>query len=137
MSTELFLDFLGIRMDSRKAHDLSFTVNLVTPDNGEQYAVELSNATFTNIKGFLAKNPDLTVTLNRADLNQVMMGVASFDDLLASGKARFEGDRSGFDRLRSILVPFTPDFEILPGTAAKAATAPPKPFEVRNLVDYD
>jgi len=77
------------------------------------------------------------MTLNRADLNQVMMGVASFDDLLASGKARFEGDRSGFDRLRSILVSFTPDFEILPGTAAKAPTRAPKPFEVRNLVDYD
>jgi len=137
MSTEQWLDFIGISMDPKKAEGMRFTFNLVTPDNGEHYAVELSNATLTSIKGFLAKNPDLTVTLNRADLNQVMMGVASFDDLLASGKARFEGDRSGFDRLRSILVPFTPDFEILPGTAAKAPTPSPKPFEVRDLVDYD
>ena len=77
------------------------------------------------------------MTVNRADLNQVMMGQASFDDLLASGKARFEGDRSGFDRLRSILVPFTPDFEILPGTAGKVPTPAPNPFEVRDLVDHD
>ena len=75
--------------------------------------------------------------MNRADLNQVMVGQAIFDDLLASGKARFEGDRGGFDRLRSILVPFTPDFEILPGTAAKVPTPASKPFEVRDLLEYD
>lgn len=137
MSTEQWLDFVGISLDPKKAEGMRFTVNLVTPDNGEQYTIEMTNATLTNIKGFQAKNPDLTVTVNRGDLNQVMMGQSSFDDLIAAGKARFEGDRSGFDRLRTILVPFTPDFEILPGTAAKVPTTPPKPFEVRDLVDFD
>lgn len=137
MSTEQWLDFVGISLDPKKAEGIRFTVNLVTPDNGEQYTIEMTNATLTNIKGFQAKTPDLTVTVNRADLNQVMMGQSSFDDLIAAGKARFEGDRTGFDRLRTILVPFTPDFEILPGTAAKAPTTPPKPFEVRDLVDFD
>ena len=54
MSTELFLNFLGIRMDSRKAEGMRFTMNLVTPDNGEKFIVELENATLTNIKGFQA-----------------------------------------------------------------------------------
>ena len=31
----------------------------------------MSNATLTTIKGFQAPRPDLTVTVNRADLNQV------------------------------------------------------------------
>ena len=137
MSTEQWLDFIGISLDPKKADGIRFTINLATPDNGEQYAIEMSNATLTSIKGFQAKQPDLTMTVNRADLNQVMMGRASFDDLVASGKARFDGDRTGFDRLRTILVPFTPDFEVLPGTAARAPTAPPKPFEVRNVIDLD
>ncbi len=135
MSTEQWLDFIGISMNPKKADTLKFTINLVTPDNGEQYAIEMSNATLTNIKGYLAKNPDMTITLNRADLNQVMMGQASFDDLIKAGKAKFEGNRSGFDQLRSILVPFTPDFEILPGTAPKKAANGPKPFEVPDLLD--
>ena len=63
------------------------------------------------------------------------MGQASFDDLIKAGKAKFEGDRKGFDQLRAILVPFTPDFEILPGTAPKKPTHAPKPFEVRELVN--
>jgi alkyl sulfatase BDS1-like metallo-beta-lactamase superfamily hydrolase len=135
MSTEQWLDFVGISMDPKKAEGLRFVANLVTPDNGEQYAVEVSNATLTTVKGFQAKNPDLTVTVNRADLNRVMMGQATFDDLIGEGKARFEGNRAGFDQLRSILVLFTPDFEIMPGTAPKQQAAAPKPFEVRDVVN--
>jgi alkyl sulfatase BDS1-like metallo-beta-lactamase superfamily hydrolase len=135
MTTEQWLDFVAISMDPKKAEGIKFVINLVTPDNGEKHAVELSNATLTTIKGEQAKTPDLTVTVNRADLNQVMMGQASFDDLIKAGKAKFEGDRKGFDQLRGILVPFTPDFEILPGTAPKKPTNAPKPFEVRELVN--
>jgi len=137
MSTEQWLDFVAISMDPKKAEGLKFTINLVTPDNGEKYAIEMSNATLTNMKGFQAPKPDLAVTVNRADLNQVMMGTASFDELIAAGKAKFDGDRTGFDKLRSILVPFTPDFEILPGTAPKKGLAPPKPFEVRQQIDLE
>jgi alkyl sulfatase BDS1-like metallo-beta-lactamase superfamily hydrolase len=122
-------------MDPKKADGIRFVINLVTPDNGETHLVELSNATLTTIKGQQAKNPTLTVTVNRADLNQVMMGLASFDDLAKAGKAKFEGDRKGFDQLRGILVPFTPDFEILPGTRPAKPTSAPKPFEVRDLVN--
>ena len=53
-----------------------------------------SNATLTNIEGFQAPKPDLTLTLNRADLNRVMLGVATFDSLAQEGKARFDGDRT-------------------------------------------
>ena len=41
------LNFLGIRMDSRKAEGLRFTINFVTPDNGEKFVVEMANATLT------------------------------------------------------------------------------------------
>jgi hypothetical protein len=34
MSTELFLNFLAIKMDSRRAERLAFAMNLVTPDVG-------------------------------------------------------------------------------------------------------
>ncbi|MFN9030688.1 MAG: alkyl/aryl-sulfatase [Betaproteobacteria bacterium] len=135
MTTEQWLDFIAISMDPKRADGIRSVVNLVTPDNGEQFVIELSNATMTTIRGFQAKNPDLTITVNRADLNLVMMGRASFDDLIAQGKAKFVGNRTGFDQLRSILVLFTPDFEIFPGTRPKKPSQPPKPFEVRELVN--
>jgi alkyl sulfatase BDS1-like metallo-beta-lactamase superfamily hydrolase len=64
-------------MDSRKAEGMRFTINLITPDNGEKFIVELENATLTNFKGFLADKPDLTLTIKRSDLEQTMMGQKS------------------------------------------------------------
>ena len=79
MSTENWLDFLGISVDPKKADGLRFTINLVTPDNGERFLVEMSNATLTNIKGVKANNPDLTISVYSADLDWVMMGQKCFD----------------------------------------------------------
>ena len=74
MATEQWLDFLGISMDSSKAEGMHWTVNLVTPDNGEKFLIERSNATLTNIKGFSKPDAELTITVNRTDLDLVMVG---------------------------------------------------------------
>jgi len=131
MSTGLWLDFLAVQLDSTKVDGKHFTINLVTPDNGEKYAVELNNATLTNIEGYQVDKPDLTITINRADLNTIMMGKATFDDLLKQGKANFDGNREPFDLLRSSMTRFSMDFEILPGTGGKRVEQPARdPFEV-------
>ena len=121
MSTGHFLDFLGIRMDSRKAEGLNFTMNLSTPDNGEQFAVELANATLTNIQGFQAANPDMTLTLNRSDLERVMMGATTLEALIGDGTARVTGDISILGQLASLMVEFDPLFPVMPGTQRRAA----------------
>lgn len=137
ISTELWLNFLGISIDSKKAEGMKFIINLVTPDNGEKFVVEMSNSSLTNIKDYQAKNPDLTITLNRSDLETVMGGKATFDDLIKSGKAKFDGDRKPFDQLRSTLVSFTPDFELMPGTKNVQPIAPTAkdPFQAQKPAD--
>ena len=116
MSTELFLNFLGIRMDSRKAEGMRFTMNLITPDNGEKFIVELENATLTNIKGFLAEKPDLTLTINRSDLEQTMIRAKTLEAQIADGTAKVQGDASVLQKLAATMVDFDPRFEIMPGT---------------------
>jgi alkyl sulfatase BDS1-like metallo-beta-lactamase superfamily hydrolase len=135
MTTELWLDFLGIRLDSKKAEGNEFTINLVTPDNGEKFVVELSNATLTNIKGFQADDADLTVTINRADLEKTMMGAVSFDDQIKTGKAKLKGNREVYEQLKTMLVHFDLGFEIMPGTGAKDLTPEEKPFEQEQPAD--
>ena len=129
MSTALFLDFLGIRMDSRKAEGLRFTMNLVTPDNGEEFIVELENATLTNIQGFQAENPDLTLTINRADLEQTMIGARTLEAQLADGTATVEGDVTLLAQLAATMFDFDPRFEILPGTLARTEIPAHGPYE--------
>jgi alkyl sulfatase BDS1-like metallo-beta-lactamase superfamily hydrolase len=130
MSTELFLDFLGIKMDSRKAEGMALTINLVTPDNGEQFAIELSNATLTNIKGYQAEDADLTLTINRADLEKTMMGAKPLAAQIADGTAKVRGDTGVLEKLASTMVDFDIRFEILPGTKSAAEVEDLNPYEV-------
>jgi alkyl sulfatase BDS1-like metallo-beta-lactamase superfamily hydrolase len=123
LTTDLLLDFLGIRLDSQKAEGHHFVINLVIPDNGEKYAVELSNGALTNIKGQQAKDPDLTMTINRSDLDRVLTGRATLDQLVASGGAKLDGEARVFGQLMAMMDTFTPDFEILPGTKAAPAAS--------------
>jgi alkyl sulfatase BDS1-like metallo-beta-lactamase superfamily hydrolase len=101
----------------------------VTPDNGEKFVVELSNGTLTNIQGHQAKNPTVTITVNRADLESVVMGKAGLDDLITDGKAKLDGDRGPFDLLRASVVQFPMGFEILPGTKAEPEAQKMDAFE--------
>jgi len=130
MTTDLFLDFLGIRMDSRKAEGMAFKINLVTPDNGEKYVIELSNSTLTNIEGYQADDADLTITINRADLEQVMMGAKTLATQIEDGTAKVDGNPDVLQQLGSTMVTFEIGFEILPGTKkAEAAKSEMNTFE--------
>ena len=136
MTTELFLDFLGIRMDSRKADGMEFTINLMTPDNGEQFAIELSGATLTNIEGVQAADADLSITINRSDLEQVMMGKKTLAAQIGDGTAKISGDKSVLQKLASTMVQFELGFEIMPGTKDMAIEAPvseENPYEVGDV----
>ncbi len=128
MSTELWLDFLGIRLNSRKAEGIEFVINLKTPDNGEEFVVELSNSTLTSVKGYQAKNADLKITIDREDLILTMMGAVSFDEQIKADKAKLEGDRKPYEQLKGMLVQFDPGFEILPGTSQQDLVSEKNPF---------
>lgn len=135
LSTLQFLDFLGIRLDSTKVAGLSFTMNLITPDNDEQFVIELSNGTLTSLQGFLAESPDLTLTINRSDLENAMIGVVPLQQQVAEGTAVLEGDASILLTLAGALTPFEPTFAIIPGTTSAEAAVPADAFAFRDLGD--
>jgi alkyl sulfatase BDS1-like metallo-beta-lactamase superfamily hydrolase len=136
MSTELWLNSLGISLDSRKVAGQNFTIILITPDNNEKFVIELSNSVLTNIKGQLAKKPDLTITVNRSELERVM--AARPRSMTCLRKARqnskaTQAIRGSAQRPGTL----TPDFEMMPGTAPKGPKTPStqKPFEAHEPAD--
>ncbi|MCL1593261.1 MAG: MBL fold metallo-hydrolase [Actinomycetia bacterium] len=118
LTTEMYFDSLGIRLDSTKVEDASFVANLNHPDTGEHFVVELSNATLTVQAGFQSPSPTVSITINRSDLEDVMLGSVTFIDQMATGVAMIDGDASGIQALFGALVDFKLTFEMLPGTAA-------------------
>jgi alkyl sulfatase BDS1-like metallo-beta-lactamase superfamily hydrolase len=118
-----------------KADGVAFTANLITPDNGEQYVIELSNGTLTNLKGYLADAPDLTLTINRTDLELAMMGAAPLMEQIADGRAVLEGDGTILQTLASLLVHFELGFQIMPGTGGAKLSALQDAFAQEPLAD--
>jgi alkyl sulfatase BDS1-like metallo-beta-lactamase superfamily hydrolase len=116
LSTELWLDYLGVLLDSRKVEGLRFVVNLVTPDVGERFVIELSNSTLSSLSGVQADGADATIHIDRADLEPIMMQRATFASQAAAGKVRVAGDPSALLQVLGTLAPFDPMFEIMPGT---------------------
>ena len=135
LTTSQFLDVLGIRLDSAAAEGQELVVNLVTPDNGERYVIELSNGTLTNLEGFLADDPDLTLTVDRADLEEAMIGAVPLTALIADGRAQIAGDGSVLQRLASMLVHFEVGFEIMPGTGEGHLSEPMEDFQAEPVGD--
>jgi alkyl sulfatase BDS1-like metallo-beta-lactamase superfamily hydrolase len=127
--TDLFLDFIAIQMDSREAEDLEFVINWIQPDNGEKFVIEMSNATLTNIKGYQVDNPDLTITINRSDLEKVLSGQSNFDEMAKDGTIKLEGDPEVVEQLKKTLVQFELGFEIMPGTKKVSQKPDRMPFE--------
>ena len=116
MTISQWWDAIGTRVDSSQADGLEFTINLITPDTNENFVIEMSGATLSNIEGFLSTDADVSVTMNRSDLELVMMGQASIDSQLQAGLGSVEGNREVLIQLDSVLVEFNAGFEVLPGT---------------------
>jgi alkyl sulfatase BDS1-like metallo-beta-lactamase superfamily hydrolase len=135
LSTLQFLDYLGIRLDSAAVGDAAFVMNIRTPDNGEDFVVELSNGTLTSLQGFLADDPDITLTIDRTDLENAMIGIAPLQQQVASGTAVIEGDPTILLTLAGVLTQFQPTFAIMPGTTPDAAAVPADAFAYRDLAD--
>ena len=117
-------------MDGGETKGMKFTINLITPDNGEKFLIQLSSQTLTNSEGFLADDPDLSITINRSDLEQTMMGAKKLADQIADGTAKVEGDVGILEQLASTLVVFDPRFEIMPGTKGASPKEDLNSYEV-------
>ncbi len=120
MPAELFFDYLGILVDSRKAVGLGFKINFVLPDTGEQFVVEMSNATLTSIQGFQAEDADLTVEMDRSSLLALSLQQVTVSELMSAGRIQARGNLLVWQQLQGTLGQFDPFFEILPGTKASA-----------------
>lgn len=116
MTTSQWWDAVATRVNSELADGSNYTINFITPDTDETYVVEMSNGTLTNIAGYRLTDADVTITMDRADLNTVIMGTQTLGSLLQAGVGTVSGDSSVLVRLTSVLVDFAPGFETMPGT---------------------
>lgn len=92
MPLEMFLDYLGVRLDAKKAAGKSLVFNLVLTDTKEKYTVGVENCALHYSQGHASKAADATLTMTRHDLNNVMLGDTTMHSLVIGGKAKIDGN---------------------------------------------
>lgn len=113
MDTGLLFDYLGVRMNAQKAEGEDFSINLVLPDKNEQYLLELKNSHLNNIKGVQSESAGQTVTIDRADLNRLMLKEVSPVRLVFEGKLKSSGNPLLLAKLFGMLDDFEFWFDIV------------------------
>lgn len=75
MPTVLIFDYLGIRLNGPKATGKQIAINITLPDVKEEYSLVLENAVLNY--GAPVEKPQSTVTINRSDLNDIILGTST------------------------------------------------------------
>jgi len=92
MPLDLFLDFLGVRLNAEKAGDNRVDFNLTLTDVNERWSFGVANAAIHYSKGRHVANPDTSVSMTREALNDVMLGTKTLEQQVVAGQARLDGD---------------------------------------------
>lgn len=116
MTTTQWWDAVATRVDSGLADAMNFTINFISPDTQQNFVVEMSGGTLSNIEGYLSEAPDVTITMDRSDLETVIMGQETLASQLQAGVGTVTGNQAVLLQLASVLVTFDASFEVMPGT---------------------
>ncbi|SAL11035.1 beta-lactamase domain-containing protein [Caballeronia peredens] len=92
MPLDMFLDFLGIRLDAERAAGKTVTFNLTLTDTKEQVVLGVENSAIHYSKGRTSNAADASITMTREDLNNIMLGTTNMQKLVMSGTARVDGN---------------------------------------------
>ncbi len=114
MATPLadFLDLVETTLVPEKAGETKLAFNLVDAGTGDRFAVTLENAVLVSEAGqSIAGAPTLTAA--KPILLGVLFGQAPLDAMVASGRARLEGDGAAIKQLSGMLQPPKLDFNIV------------------------
>ena len=94
MDSSMMLDDLGIMLDTDKAHDLNFDVNLYLTDTGEKYLLRVRSGVLLYQKGEETKNPDAVWRMPKDGLFTIL----SKDKEKQAKLIRQEGDKTLLSR---------------------------------------
>jgi alkyl sulfatase BDS1-like metallo-beta-lactamase superfamily hydrolase len=94
MTPEMFLDFMAVRLDAKKAAGKRVTLafSLSANKTSKDYAVTLENGVLNYTLGKFKTKPDLSLTLDHATFMAVGGAQITLAQAVEQKKAKFEGD---------------------------------------------
>jgi len=113
VSSDLFFDFLGVRLNGARAEGKRIVLNWTFTDLGETHVLNLENSALTHRMGPANAKADASLTLTRATLDAIVLKQLSFPDAVKSGQVVIAGDAAKPAELLGLLDEFNPSFAIV------------------------
>lgn len=113
LSNDMFLDYLGVRLNAAKADDKRLVLNLVFPDTKESFVLTLGNAVLTHRPGVQDKDAAATLTLRTGVFAALAAGKFTPAQAAASGALLVEGSQTALPELLALLDTFDPWFDLV------------------------
>jgi alkyl sulfatase BDS1-like metallo-beta-lactamase superfamily hydrolase len=113
VSTTMFFDFLGVRLNAQKAEGKTLIVNWNFTEPPEQFVLNLENSALTHVAGKQSDRADATLTLSRATLDAVALRRTTIPEAAQAGLVKVEGDVGKLTELLGMLDTFNPMFEVV------------------------
>ncbi|OIZ99729.1 hypothetical protein BEV13_05125 [Rickettsiella grylli] len=113
MPIEMYLDFMGIRLNSRKAEGKKFKINLNLTDKNQSYALEIDHSVLIYTPNKHFKDADVSLNLKRSTFDKLTLKQENMMHDISTGDIQLEGNQQKLDAFMNLFDNFLPMFNII------------------------
>ena len=113
MPIEMYLDYMGIRLNSQKADGKKIKINLNFTDTNQSYVLEIVNSVLIYTPNKKIKEADATLSLTRNFFDQITTKQRNVMQIISDGDIKLTGSRHKFEEFMSLFDNFPPMFNII------------------------
>ncbi|WP_395498206.1 alkyl/aryl-sulfatase [Rickettsiella endosymbiont of Litargus connexus] len=113
MPLEMYLDYMGIRLNSQKAEGKKIRINLNLIDKKQSYALEMENSVLIYTQNKKFKDADATLNLTRNIFDELTLKQKNVMQAISEGDIKLEGNKQKLDEFMSLFDTFAPMFNII------------------------
>ncbi len=113
MPVDMYLDYMGIRLDSQKAAGKKLQINLDLTDKKETYILKVENSVLIYSSNKQAKDADATLSLTRNTFNNITLKQKSVMQAISDGDIKVTGSKEKVEEFMSLFDEFPPMFNII------------------------
>lgn len=113
MTLEMYFDYLAIRLNGPDAAGTTLRFDAVFTDLDTRYSLLIDNGVLNYFEGTTDPEATATITLTRAALDDVTLGMATFAEKVDAGEITIDGSRADVETFLGLLDTFEFWFDIV------------------------
>jgi alkyl sulfatase BDS1-like metallo-beta-lactamase superfamily hydrolase len=113
MPVDMYLDYMGIRLNSKKADGKKMQINLNLTDKKETYVLNVVNSVLIYTPNKQVNNADATLNLTRKTFDMITLKKKSVIQAISDGDIKVKGSKEKVKEFMSLFDEFPPMFNII------------------------